>query len=71
MNRDRIEGSWKQLAGKAREQWGKLTHVRLEVLAGRRSQLAGRMQEQCGIAKDVAARELADFRLRNRDWKSV
>ncbi len=41
MNREQIQGNWKQLTGKAREQWGKLTDDDLDVVAGRREQLAG------------------------------
>jgi hypothetical protein len=40
MNWDRIEGNWKQVTGKAKEQWGKLTDDDLQVVAGRRDQLA-------------------------------
>jgi len=36
MNWDRIEGNWKQIKGKAKAQWGKLTDDQLEVIAGRR-----------------------------------
>jgi len=34
MNWDRIEGNWKQLKGKAKEQWGKLTDDDFDVAAG-------------------------------------
>ena len=52
MNWDRIQGNWKQVVGKAKAQWGKLTDDDLDVVAGRREQLAGRIQERYGIAKD-------------------
>ena len=61
MNWDRIQGNWKQVAGKAKAQWGKLTDDDLDVVAGRREQLAGRIQERYGIAKDEVKK--ADFRL--------
>lgn len=51
MNRDRIEGNWKQVTGKAKEQWCKLTEDDLPVLTGRRDQLAGKIQERYGIAR--------------------
>ena len=35
MNWDRIEGNWKQLKGKAKEQWGKLTDDDLAIIAVR------------------------------------
>ena len=37
MNWDRIEGNWKQVNGKAKVQWGKLTDDDLDVVAGRAS----------------------------------
>jgi len=58
MNWDRIEGNWKQLTGKAKEQWGKLTEDDLTVIAGKPDQLVGRIQERYGIAKDEAERQV-------------
>lgn len=58
MNWDRIEGNWKQLSGKAKTQWGKLTDDDLDVIAGRREQLAGKVQERYGVAKDEAERQV-------------
>jgi len=65
MNRDRIEGRWKQLSGKLREQWGYLTSDRLSVVAGRHDQLAGKAQARYGIRKEEARRQLKDFQRRN------
>ncbi len=58
MNWDRIEGNWKQLTGKAKVQWGKLTDDDLDVIGGRRDQLAGKLQERYGIAKDAADKQI-------------
>ena len=58
MNWDRIEGNWKQLTGKVKVQWGKLTDDDLDVIAGRRDQLAGKLQERYGIAKDEAEKQI-------------
>lgn len=68
MNRDRLEGGWKQFGGKVKEQWGRLTHDPRRELAGRRDQLAGRVQQRYGISKEQSARELKDFLDRNRNW---
>jgi uncharacterized protein YjbJ (UPF0337 family) len=68
MNRDRFEGSWKQFAGRVKEQLGKLTSDPQREFAGRRDRLAGRIQERYGISKEEAARQLRDFLDRNRDW---
>ncbi len=56
MNWDRIEGNWKQLKGRARAEWGKLTDDDVDVISGRREQLVGKLQERYGIARDDAER---------------
>jgi len=56
MNWDQIEGKWKQLAGAAREKWGKLTDSDWQTVAGKKDQLVGRIQERYGVAKDEADR---------------
>ena len=58
MNWERIQGNWKQLTGKAKEQWGKLTNDDWDVVAGRRDQFAGKVQERYGLAKDEAEKRL-------------
>jgi uncharacterized protein YjbJ (UPF0337 family) len=58
MNWDRIEGNWKQVTGKAKVQWGKLTNDDLDVIAGKREVLAGKIQERYGITKDQAEKQL-------------
>ncbi len=61
MNWDRIEGNWKQMKGKAKVQWGKLTDDQLDVIAGKREQLVGQVQEKYGIAKDEAEKQVDLF----------
>ncbi len=68
MNRDRVEGNWKQLRGNLREQWGRLLGNESGVDAGRRDQLAGSIQVRQGISKEEIERQLSDFLERNRDW---
>ncbi|MET0215418.1 MAG: CsbD family protein [Vicinamibacterales bacterium] len=58
MNWDQIEGSWKQIKGKAKAQWGRLTDDELDVAAGRREQLIGIIQERYGYARDRVEREV-------------
>jgi uncharacterized protein YjbJ (UPF0337 family) len=69
MNWDRIKGNWKQAAGHAKAQWGKLTDDDLTVVAGHREQLAGKIQERYGVAKDEAERQLAEWESQaSDDW---
>ena len=61
MNWDRVEGNWKQITGKVKEQWGKLTDDDLTVINGKQDQLVGRVQERYGIAKDEAERQVKEW----------
>ena len=58
MNQDTMKGRWKQLKGKAREKWGKLTDDDLDTIEGQREQLVGRIQERYGVARDEAERQV-------------
>jgi uncharacterized protein YjbJ (UPF0337 family) len=61
MNSDQLKGDWKQLAGKVKSKWGKLTDDDMTVVEGKREELTGRIQERYGCAKEQAEKELADF----------
>lgn len=69
MNQDRIEGNWKQVKGKVREQWGKLTDDDIDVIAGKRDQLLGRIQERHGVSKDEADKQVKNWEERNPSFK--
>jgi uncharacterized protein YjbJ (UPF0337 family) len=61
MDWNRVEGNWKQLKGKIKEQWGNLTDDDLDKIAGKRDQLEGKIQERYGINKDAARKQLDDW----------
>lgn len=61
MNMDTLKGQWKQLAGKVKEKWGKLTDNDLAIVNGTREQLVGKIQEKYGYARERAEREVAEF----------
>ena len=61
MNWDRVEGNWKQMKGKAKQKWAKLTDDDLTYIDGKREQLLVRIQERYGIQKDVAEKELKEW----------
>jgi uncharacterized protein YjbJ (UPF0337 family) len=65
MNWDRIEGNWKEMKGRIKQQWGSLTDDDLSVMSGKRDELAGRLQQRYGYAKDRAEREIDDWLSRN------
>lgn len=61
MNKDRIEGNWKQMKGKVKQQWGKLTDDDLEQIEGNSEILSGRLQEAYGISKDEAEKRIKEW----------
>ena len=61
MNDDKIKGQWKQIAGKVKEKWGKLTDDDMKVAEGNAEYLAGKIQERYGIAKDEAKKQVDEF----------
>lgn len=62
MNKDRIEGSLKQLAGKARQKWARLTDDDIERIAGNEQELEGVIQERYGKTREEARREIEEWR---------
>ncbi|MDW8844330.1 CsbD family protein [Erwinia sp. MMLR14_017] len=65
MNKDEAGGNWKQLKGKFKEKWGKLTDDDMTVVEGKRDQLVGKIQERYGYGKDQAEKELSDWETHN------
>lgn len=61
MNKDTIEGQWKQLGGKIKQQWGELTDDDLKVAQGSSQYLAGKIQERYGVTRDEAQRQVDHF----------
>ncbi len=62
MNKEQIEGQWKQLMGKAKERWGKLTDNDITEINGKTEQLVGKLQERYGWSKEQAEREVREWR---------
>jgi uncharacterized protein YjbJ (UPF0337 family) len=58
MTNDIFEGKWKQIRGKIREQWGKLTNDDVDKINGKSDRLVGLLQERYGYAKDKAEFEM-------------
>jgi len=72
MDWNRIEGSWKDLKGKVREKWAKLTDQDLDEIRGKKDQLIGKIQNYYGYGKDQVNKELNDFStsLKDEDFSS-
>jgi uncharacterized protein YjbJ (UPF0337 family) len=58
MNKDIVEGKWKQVRGEAKSWWGKLTDDDLDRAAGKFDILTGMLQEKYGYTREAAAAEI-------------
>ena len=58
MDWNRVEGNWKQVKGKVKEKWGKLTDDDLTAINGRRHQLEARSKSGTAMPKTKLARKL-------------
>ena len=67
MNRDVAKGNFKQLKGKIKQQWGKLTDDEIEQMEGSAEILVGKLQERYGLDRAEAERQAREFRTQN-DW---
>lgn len=59
MTTDILEGKWKQIKGKVKQQWGKLTDDEIDQIEGKQEELVGLLQERYGYAKEEAEAEFA------------
>lgn len=68
MNKDILEGKWKELRGQFKEWWGKLTDDELEQAGGNAEQLIGLLQQKYGYTRAHAEEE---FNRRLEDVKKT
>jgi len=61
MNSTTMAGNWKQIKGKLKEKWGKLTDDDLTVIEGKQEQLAGLLEKRYGCAKEQAKKDADNF----------
>jgi uncharacterized protein YjbJ (UPF0337 family) len=65
MNKDIIKGHWKEIKGKVKAQWGKLTDDEIGEMKGNAEELEGVLQKKYGYAKDKAKEEIEKFAEKN------
>ena len=61
MDWNRIEGGWKDLKGKIRQQWGNLTDDDLDKIAGKREEFEAKLQQLYGLTKDAARKQIDEW----------
>lgn len=62
MNKEQFEGQWKEVKGKIKEKWGKLTDDEITQINGKYDQLVGHLEKKYGYRKEQAEEEI-------RNWK--
>jgi len=62
MNKDQLEGNWKQLKGKAKQKWAKLTDDEIDRIEGKEEELTGKVQERYGITREEAKKQVESFK---------
>jgi len=58
MNEDILKGQWKELKGRVRRRWGKITDDDMAQIQGDREVLAGKIQERYGRSREQVDEEL-------------
>mgnify|MGYP002713185618 CR=1 FL=1 len=61
MNKNIMEGKWKQVKGEVRKRWGELTEDDVNRVQGSSQKLIGLLQERLGQSQDQATNEVAEF----------
>lgn len=61
VNQDILEGKWKQIRGKVKQWWGKLTDNDLDRINGHTEELIGKLQEVYGYSRQEAEIEVERF----------
>lgn len=61
MNWEQLQGQMKQVGGKLKEKWGKLTDDDLLLLKGKKEVFLGKLQERTGLVKDEAEKQFDAF----------
>jgi uncharacterized protein YjbJ (UPF0337 family) len=57
MNKDILQGKRRELKGRVKEQWGKLTDDDLDRIEAQTERLVGLLQQRYGYAKEKAEQE--------------
>ena len=68
MNKDIIQGKWKEIKGKLKQQWGDLTDDEISKMKGSYDELSGILQKKYGYDRDRTEKEIDTFVKKNR-WQ--
>ena len=61
MNQTTLKGDWKQIKGRIKQKWGKLTDDDLTIIEGEGDELVGILQTRYGLAREEAQKQCDEF----------
>lgn len=61
MNKDVLQGKWKEIKGDLRKAWGNITDDEFEKTKGDATSIAGIVQQRYGMAKEEASRKVSSI----------
>jgi uncharacterized protein YjbJ (UPF0337 family) len=61
VNKEQMAGKWRQLRGKVKHEWGKLTDDELDQMEGNYDMLVGKIQERYGKSREEIERRLDEL----------
>jgi len=61
MNKDILEGKWKQIKGAVQHEWGDLTDDEVDQVDGDMERLSGLIQERYGKSRQEAEKAIEDW----------
>lgn len=64
MNKEIMEGNWKQMKGKVKAKWGDLTDDDMTEIDGNMDILVGKLEEKYGMEKEEAIKRIEEM-----EWK--
>jgi uncharacterized protein YjbJ (UPF0337 family) len=65
------EVSWQEFRSEVHANWGRLTAVHLDTIAGRRASLSNEIEEAYGVTSEEAERQIKSFEARNQHPRPV
>ena len=71
MNWNFAEASWHDFRNEVHANWGRLTSVHLDAIAGRRASLSNEIKEAYGVTSEEAERQIKSFEARNQHPRPV
>ncbi|PKA98617.1 uncharacterized protein YjbJ (UPF0337 family) [Flavobacteriaceae bacterium MAR_2009_75] len=61
MNKDQLEGKWKQIKGNFKQKYGKVTDDDTTYAEGKFDEMLGRLQERTGKTKEELQEEISNW----------